>query len=112
MWTSLCTVRHCVIYGVVHESPLEGEDGGSWPNVCGVYSADATLAAADGVTMLEPWLSSETSQLYTWGTDGISMTNGGCGNIIENCLIYGLTDVDFNYQNRAGTAPSIGANEP
>jgi hypothetical protein len=77
---SLCTFRHNEIYGAVHSQ--------GWPNACGQIvlgyggsSSSATYNCLWDRELVEPDL------LYTWGTDGITFTTGGCGNVIENNII-------------------------
>ncbi len=85
--TSLCTVRHCEIYGAPHSGGTcaDGSTEGGWYNQCGRYQLGYEDPGSVGIS--EPWLSGDEDLLMTWGNDGITATHGGCGNIIENNII-------------------------
>jgi hypothetical protein len=72
-FSSLCTIRRNFIAGAVHS-----ED---WPSYCGrVY-----LGYESGSYRSYVWDLTEDPDLpYIWGPDGITLTNGGCGHVIEN----------------------------
>ncbi len=83
---SRCTFRHNEIYGAVHSR--------RWPNACGQvvleYVDETTCSstpAAPNVKCLWDRAAVDPDFLVTWGTDGITFSGGGCGNIIENNII-------------------------
>jgi len=88
-FASLCLIRRNRIYGAPHSRSKAG-----WYNQCGRYLAGVEAAGSE-VSFQEPWTDAEGFwQAYypelwaTWGTDGLTMTNGGCGNILENNLFH------------------------
>ena len=79
-----CTIRNNEIRGWRHSE--------CWPNQCGRYVLGYECLPEDCTPEIAcTWQSDpvDMALLTTWGVDGITMTVGGGGHIIENNLIHG-----------------------